>query len=338
MNQFITQEDEIKAFSGASVALSPDTLTPYLIQSRAEKELRNILTDSLYDELLVLYTNDTLNAPGNEHAKALLPYVQKPLLLLAIYDFLCEGHATVSDAGIQVANRDRTAFRWQQVELKNSYIEKAYFSLDELIRYLNKNKADFADWESSSSYALDKGHFINDVETFQKWVNIRESYRMLVVLRPSIRNIEESLIKNLLTTTIYEQLKSDILDDDLDADQLKLLEFLEPAVAYRSMADAVETMHIDLTADGGYVKSLAKTEDNSQEVKIAKENQLRSYYDKLLSKGEMWLTKLRKYLNENASSEKYSSYFESDHYEDPDTSAVISDPSRNSFNAMTGPR
>lgn len=336
MNTFIKTQDEIIALSGASIALSVKRLTPYLTLSRAEKEIRRILTDDLFDSLLAMYDDGTIADPGNEHAQAILPYVQKPLLLLAIYDFLLEGHATVSDGGIQVANRDKAAFRWQQEELKASYIEKAYLAMDDLIKYLNRNKVDFADWEASSAYTLTREFFINDPDTFQRWVNIRESYRMLVVLKPSMRNLEESKFKELLTPTLYADIKDGIKSDDLTPEETALLKFIEPAIAFLSMADAIETMHIELTADGGYVKSLAKTETSNLETQAAKDAQLRSYYDKLRQKGDMWVNDLNVYLNANASAQKYASYFESTNYKNPEVAATPIDTTRQSINLMNG--
>ncbi len=336
MKTLLKTEAEVIQFSGASTSLSIKRLTPYLTHSRSEKEIRRILTDTLFDELVAMYDDATINDAGNAHMLALLPYVQKPLLLLSIYDYLGEGHAQVNDAGVMVANRDKTAYAWQVEKLLTSYIEKAYFCLDELIKYLNKNKEDFEAWATSSAYSLSREFFINTPDEFQQFVNIRESYRMLVVLKPSMRQIESGRIKNTVGKVLFDDLKDGILKDDLTADELELMPMLLPAVAFLTMADSIENLNVELTADGGYVQSLAKNETTNIERKAADDVKLRSYYDKLKQKGDGWLTELADYLNTNASPTKFAGYFSSDNYEDPEVQAEISDTTLKTFNGMTG--
>lgn len=319
MKAIIKSNDDIIALSGATVQLSVKALQPYLTMSRGEKVVRRIATDALYDTVLVKYHDDTLSNAGNEKYLALLPYLQKPTVLLAVYDYLHEGHSQITDAGV-TTNRDKAAFGWQVYEQKKSYIEKAYFALDELGRYLLNHANDFADWKASTAYTNLYEFVLNTPEKMQRWVNIRESYRMLVDLQPVMRDVEDDRVTELVTANIMTDYKKYLRGEttvESGAD-IKLLQTkLEPAVAYLTMADAIDGLHIEIGSDGAMVSSLVKTQQGGQVEAPAKAKALQERKRYYIEKAERYVEHLRQFLNANATAERYVAYYNSANYENP---------------------
>ena len=108
MKTLIQTSAELKSFTGASTALSIESLDSHLVYSWAEDEIIKILGSDFYQDLLNKYDAEELNNAGNEALKALLPFVQKPLANLAIYSFMQEGSVSIEDQGI-TADRNKSA-------------------------------------------------------------------------------------------------------------------------------------------------------------------------------------------------------------------------------------
>lgn len=334
MNKLINTEEEMRAFTGASVALSIETLEPYLTASPAENEIIKILTPSVYEELATAYNDDTLNDNGNEHLKKLLPYAQKPLANLAIFYYMQEGGLSIQDGAI-VAARDKSPYQWQQRKAEQHYLNNAYFSLDALIQHMITNKDDFTGWENSDAYKQGTGHFISTAQEFQKYVNIGESHRTFIALLPVMRNVESGIVQSTLTVDLYDDLKQSLLDENTDADENKLLEFLRPAVAYKTMAEAIDELNIEITGQNVFQTSLKSITENIVAKKNPEREVLCEYKNMMEQRAGDWLIRLTNYLNENASESKYPLYFNSKNYQDPDTdTSYDQDEDSNVFNAL----
>lgn len=312
MKILIATETELKDLTGVSMALSIESLTPYLGMSWAEDQLINILGQSLYDNLLNAYSDDSINAPEQAKLKALLPYAQKPLAALAVYSFMQEGGVMISDQGI-TADRDRSAYQWQQQKAESHYLENAYRALDRLIGYLIKNKADYPDWTDTAYHTLQAKLLISTPAQFNEHINIRSSYRTFVALLPHLQQVQERQIASLLG----EDFLADILGKLTDDQYRTVLKYLRPALAFLSMAEAIEVLHIEITGDGALLHSLRTNVGNIQEQRAPESSELARSALRYQERGRSWLEELRAYLNANASAEKYPLYFNSVNYQDP---------------------
>jgi hypothetical protein len=316
MKQLITTREELQQFTGASAALSIDSLKPYLSNSLAERELLHVLTPTLYNSLLSAYFDNSIEEPANAHLATLLPLVQKPLVNLAIYYYLQEGSVRITDAGIET-NRDKTAFAWQADKVEQVYLDHAYFGIDALISHLLAYTNDFATWASSSAFTEATKHLVRNAATFQESVNIGRSHRTFLALLPMLKNVEQGAIVSLLGDDFFSEVLTAYQAGNLGANETALLTKLQPAICYLTMAEAITDLNISLTADGAFQHSLKSNTQNSKERKPAAENDLDRYRLQMLKRGEEWLERCRKYLNAKASESVFSTYYNSDLYEDP---------------------
>lgn len=304
---------EVQKYASVTAGLDISSLDPFLTDSLAEAEVIKILGFNLYDQLLTAYQGNALTL----ELQALLPKVQAPLAPLALYYFLQEGNVQITSAGA-VADRDKSAFQWQQLKFEDAQLKTAYYRLDRLIAFLHTNKANYDGWDETSEFAATREFFINSPDVFQKWVNIGSSYRTLVSLRPPMREVEENKIRPALGDGLFEELKAAILNDGLSADQNALMRFIIPATAQLTIAQGIEEVNLEITPEGAYNHSLrAQSAANIKEKTPANAQQLAQAAERLATRGGNWLQQLTDYLNANASESRYPSYFNSALYTEP---------------------
>lgn len=292
-------------------------LLPHLANSEAEKQVKEVCGNTVYTNLLSAYLDNSLT-PAQE---ALLPYVQKPLANLAVWQHVQQGGVIVSNSGVTLTtDRDKQAYQWQQLKLEQSLLNQAYFALDALIAYLDANQADFATWASESNYAQSRDFFINSAADFDKWVDIKNNYRTLVALRPIMRNLEAGIIKNTLGADFYNYLKQGISNQTLLAqDDLLVLDYIQPAIASLTIAQAVKKLNFQITADGAFIHGLRAVSTSNIQESNAPDAEQRDAFSALYTKqGNAWLNDLTDYLNANADSETYPLYYTSAQYTAPD--------------------
>ncbi len=326
-----TSTVELKNFVGVSMALELDTLKPHLKDAPAETEVIKILGTELYSLLLSAYDAEDLSP----EQLLLLPKVQGVLAPLSVYNYLQEAAVRISDGGVS-ADRENSAFQWQQEKVEAHYLRMAYFRIDSLIKFMHQNKASFDGWEESSEYKATKEFFINSHQEFQKWVNIGESYRTLVAMRPSMRQAEEENLLPLLTEGLFGELKTAILEENITPAHQALLRFVVPATAFFTMSKALEDLNMEFTAEGAYISSLkANSSANIKERQKPQENELLRKAERFANRGKTWLDSLQQFLNVSASSSLYSSYYQSSNYNNSATGVTYQqDPNSKTFNAL----
>lgn len=321
MQALLNTNQELKQFVAVSSGMEISPLLPYLVNSEAEQQIKEVCGQTVYTNLLNAYLNNSLSAAQ----EALLPYAQKPLANLAVYHHLQQGGVIVSNSGVTLStDRDKQAFQWQQAKLENSLLNQAYFALDTLIAYLEANQASFATWATESNYAQSRDFFINSSQAFNTWVNIKNNYRTLVALRPVMANIEANTIKNTLGDVFYTHLKNAVKTGTLATEEEGLIEnYIQPAVANLTIAEAARKLNFDVTADGAFLHSLRANSNANIAEKNAPDTEQRDAFINLhMGYANTWLENLVSYLNETADPATYPLYYNSSLYLDPTTTEV----------------
>lgn len=301
---------EIKEFTGASMALTLDTLKPHLSYSWAEDEVLKIVGQDLYDSLLAKYVADELDEPGNAHFKSLLPMVQKPLANLAIYSYMQEGGVSIEDQGI-IADREKAAFQWQQEKAEAFYIDASYQSLDRLISFLLKNAGDFGNWTDTVYHSIQKDLLVNSPALFNQSVNIRGSYRTFAALLSTLQYVESKYVSPALGAAYLADLKSSLGTSDNQA----VLALLRPSICFLAMAEGMMDLNMELTANGVFVQSLRSNTHNIKQKEAPKLEELQLAVTRFKQRGLAGMETVRQFLNANASESKYAAFYTSDQYE-----------------------
>lgn len=314
MSTLIKTIEELQKHVSVTVGLEITTLQPYLANAMAEAEVVKILGKTVYTELLTAHNANTLSTAQS----ALLPYAQKPLANLGVYSYVKTGAVNVSDAGVTTGtDRDQQAYQWQSNNLKESLLDNAYFGLDALLDYMLSVKADFPAWENSTAYSTNYQFVINSAVVYNQWVNIAENFRTFNALKSSIRAVEETNIKPNLGASLFTQLKAEILAQNISADNEALLLFIQPAVAYLSMARAIEFLNISINANGAFYNSLERNTNATATKTKAESANLADFAELNRANGMALLEELTQFLNANASTNTYPTYYSSSLYTNP---------------------
>jgi len=227
---------EIQQYIKVNVTSNVGSIIPF-VKTAQEKYLRKYLGEDLLKKL-----DDYFNAENettDEKLDALLPYVQSPLTKFAYYlaipNFDVQinegGFAVVSNGNLAPASKDRVQ------ALRDSMLQLAYEDIETLLRFLEKNKADYDDWTSSDAYTIATNLLINSGEEFDKFVNIEQSRLKYQELRQTIENIEILQIEPIISKELSDEIKEEVKDDDISEENEKILTLLKRSVANLTWCD-----------------------------------------------------------------------------------------------------
>jgi hypothetical protein len=147
--------------------------------------------------------------------------------------------------------------------------------------------------------------------------------RTLNAIGPSLRNIQEDIIKENIGEDLYLELLDECFEDDYSADNDKILPFIYKAIAHLSIANCIDENIIEFNENGASLISFeGATTGAGDKQNPADSSTLKYMKDEALKKGQAAVKQLRDYLNANASAEKYNAYFESDLYQDPNDTSI----------------
>ena len=313
MTRLIDNLSQVLTAASINVSNSIENWFPYIDEAQ-ETFIKPVLGNLLYNQLQDMMALD----PGppdegttTENLAVLLAMLRKPLALYALWLGADEFGVSISSQGIQVIETPthKTAPQYRVQNLKENWIRRANTSLDLVLKFLDEHKVDYPGFDPQ-----DADLFIRGTLEFNSEVDIRESRRVFVSLKPIIRSVEKKYIRPTLSAEFFDELKTAWKsDDDLTTAQLVLLDLIRPALAHLTMARALLEISIDIldwgifdTAGNTFANVSSKQASNKDRISIMAEANQRD--------GESELKALQQYLDETASEDVYPAYFHSTRY------------------------
>lgn len=225
----------------------------------------------------------------------------------------------------------RSASKWRTEAFQLKLERRAWNSIDLMLKFLEKNKTDYSAWASSSSYTVFKECFINTTADFNALKNINNSVLMFYKMRGVMKQVENTQVKAILHTTLYNSIKSQIAGGTINAANNKILnDYIKPAVAHLTYGEALRDNVVSLGAEGITVPTVQHRSESVQEHKDgATLAQVNLAVENALSKGKLYLMNLKKYLDSHLSD--FSDYTSDADYVANQTSAPTNDPTKKSF-------
>ena len=313
MIRLIDNLSQVLTAASINVSNSIENWFPYIDEAQ-ETFIKPVLGNALYDQLQGTMAIDPVPADdGTAEAKLaeLLVMIRKPLALYALWLGADEFGVSISSQGIQVIETPthKTAPQYRVQNLKENWIRRANTSLDHVLKFLDEHKVAYPGFDPQ-----DADLFIRGTLEFNSEVDIRESRRVFVSLKPVIRSVEKKYIRPTLSTELFDELKKALQSDEaLTTAQLNLLDLIRPALAHLTMARALIEISIDVldwgifdTAGNTFANVSSKQASNKERIGIMAEANQRD--------GEAELKALQQFLDENASDDVYSAYFHSNRY------------------------
>jgi len=313
MTRLIDNLSQVLMAASINVSNSIENWFPYIGEAQ-ETFIKPVLGNTLYQQLQETanpIVREPEQKPVDTHLFDLLEMIRKPLALYALWLGADEFGVSISSQGIQVIETPthKTAPQYRVQNLKENWIRRANTSLDLVLKFLDEHKEDYPGYEQQ-----DADLFIRGTLEFNSEVDIRESRRVFVSLKPVIRSVEKKYIRPTLSAELFDELKNAWKsDDDLTTAQLVLLDFIRPALAHLTMARALLEISIDIldwgifdTAGNTFANVSSKQASNKDRISIMAEANQRD--------GESELKALQQYLDETASEDIYTAYFHSTRY------------------------
>ncbi|MCO6501356.1 MAG: hypothetical protein J5I47_13405 [Vicingus serpentipes] len=308
----ITTKEKLKEFLAISKATEITSVAPYI--ARAEREyLIPEIGEAMFNDAQSYV--DGSSSP-TETTAALLKRFQEAIANFAMYLYFDMLTVHVSESGVQrIEQNDRkSAYQYQEDNLRNNLLTSGYETLGSTLNYLEANKGDFDNWAGDdNTYHRYKKLLVHTPQLFSKYFDITNSWCVFFKIRSSIKEVEDLELEPILGTAFLEELKTEIVDDTTD--NATLIEMIRKATVFLSIASAAESKIVQFGKNGTFEVRKAgvsiKKEDPAVESKLA------AFINKNRATGQQYLKRLKEHLNQNASSTKYATYFDSDLYQDP---------------------
>ena len=313
MIRLIDNLSQVLSAASINVSNTIENWYPY-IEEAQETFIKPVLGIGLYEQLQDAMALDPVppdDVTTMENLAKLLELVRKPLALYALWLGADEFGVSVSSQGIQVIETQthKTAPQYRVQNLKENWIRRANTSLDLVLKFLDEHREDY-----SAYICQDADLFLRNTLEFNSEVDIRESRRVFVALKPVIRSVERKYIRPALSSELFDDLKSALKsNEELTEDQKVLLDLIRPALAHLTMARALVEISIDVL-DWGIFDTAGNTFTNVSSKQASNSERIAAMAEANQRDGEAELKALQQFLDETASETVYPEYFKSSRY------------------------
>lgn len=223
--------DEVKNYLSVDISMQDKTIMPYI--KPAEEQVIRLLGKEQYLELDEYY-NYADEDESDEELDALLPYVQRPIVNFAFFMGLSMLNVSIGENGIAVvSNSNLTPASKQRTDDLKADLEKAaYDALESLLEFLEENIDDYDSWSGSDAYAYQYSYLITSARRFDELLRINRSRLTYLQWLPTMADVELLEIYPVVSKDFCDELKTEMIADDVSEDNAVVLPYIQKAVAY----------------------------------------------------------------------------------------------------------
>lgn len=282
---------EIKKHVGGLSNVKFDYLEPDL--TRSIRFVTDVIGDTVYQVAQTHYLGDDYGKETTDELKVkndLVYLIQEATAWKGLHAYAVEGSVIFDGSGIHIQkanDKQAQAFEWQIDKLMDKYLVSAYSAIEDLIQFLNKNKATLTDWANSTCEKAAKSLFIRSASEFDTSLYIDGSQRLYMALQPHMRRIQNNEIKNVVTTRFDRLLN----ETELSEAEKQMRELCCDAQAFLCMAKAVMQFPLEIMPNSVVqrFKSFFTTLNASKEARL---ELIQAAYEFYLGEGNAILAKL----------------------------------------------
>jgi hypothetical protein len=314
MTTLINNISQVLSVASINVSNQIESWLPYIDEAQ-QSFIRPVLGQELIHQLETAAAEQVTSHDSLDPCiRDLLDMIRKPLALYALWLGADEFGVSISSQGIQVIETPshKTAPQYRVQNLKENWIRRANTSLDLALKFIDDHREDYPAFVQQ-----DGDLFIRSTVEFNAEVDIHESRRVFVCLKPVIRSIEKKYIRPALSPALFDQLKIAWQSgQSMPEDMSSLMALIRPALAHLTMARALEEISIDVL-DWGVFESGGNTFTNVSSKQAYNKARISAMIEANQRDGEAELKALQLFLDENASETLFNTYFISDRYAGP---------------------
>lgn len=285
--------NELKQYvgGGANLSVELDSLEPAL--QRAKGRLLTYIDAALFDDLV------TNQATPDAAQTALLPYVQRPLALLALYEYAHIGGIQFSESGMMRMETEtmKSAYKYQETEYKDWMLRAGYQAIEDMLIFLQANANDYPLWDVGKDAHNEL--LLNTAQLTRQYYSTNLDRWTWEHMRPAIADVEQFAIIDTIGQHQFDDLTLGRSQSDLTAAEQKVIKLLQKATAHLAIDEAVARNYVRL--QGGNVVQMEqdKEHNGSASAKIAMPEGVNLKVNRAKSHGNRYLNQARMYLDDN---------------------------------------
>jgi hypothetical protein len=236
-----------------------------------------------------------VNAPA--HLVALREQLRPALACYVVLEGAPFLSVSMNDLGVNEQQSANAAPARQWVY--NNFVEAASATADKLLdlalAWLDDHADDYAQELDSKEYRSRKRLLISNAAQLGMYLATAGSRRFFLALLPTLRQVEEFEISDLLGEELLEQLRDGLASgEEPAADTKKLLGLVRPVLAHRALAQGILSMSVALT--GTSLRLLSDNEAVRQRLAVD-EKTISALSQQATAAANKWQTRLAEYID-----------------------------------------
>lgn len=269
---------------------------------------------------LAQYTN--LNAAHNGGAPtpqqtALIAAIQEPLASLALALFVLHAEVSLSDAGARRTGTEEMpgAYKYQTANLAEALLGRGLDLIEDLLLFLETNKADYPLWTASDEFKEYRNLFIRSGTEFgQFYTGVKHPRQTFMKLRAALLFVQENIIRPAILPDIYDDLQTKLATEVIGytANDKILVKHLQRAMVYLAMKEGMSDYAVSIDNNGVTVLN-DQTDPTMGDVSkkmSASDIQLKNLTNSLYNIGYTWLKRATDFLDATATDAIYIPWYE----------------------------
>lgn len=255
--------------------------------------------------------------------------------LTALYH-LPESNISYTPSGLLVSRTEKAvpASEARTRNLELSLRHKSQDLLDWIIRYLQANTAIFTDWLAAEN-KRPRSAFLPTAFEFNQYYDISENTWVYRKLQDVIIEVENLHLAKFIGTGYLNELRTELKTGPSE-ETAEILEYMRKFIANTTMSLAFYRLGINISPRGLILFSNERGESDLN-FTPADQNRINQSVELLTSAAVNYKFEIVNHLNENASDTKYTTFFNSSLYEDPNIPEIDdndpTDPDRGGYYA-----
>jgi len=235
-----------RSFIGAAgnVSLDLEDLGPNILVA-AENHLIPKIGDELWNNLV-----DTFAAP-NANNLALLPFVQRPLAMLSMYEYMSVGGFQVSGRGFHRFETEelKSSFKYQESNYRDYMLHNGYEAIERLLKTLEANSGNYPLWTATLESKRNRQAFINYAAELRLLLGKRINRYVFETLWPILIDVETFAISPTIGEDFFNELKTAIDTKNISEDQQTIIYLIQRAIAHFGQEEAIRRHIVTMKGD-----------------------------------------------------------------------------------------
>lgn len=222
---------------GANVSLEMESIEP-TIDDTLNLHLAPWLGEQLLEDIQAAI--DAGNIP--QSFQDLLEHLHPALAKLTMHEYSKIGAIQFSESGAHrvVTENMQSAYKYQETAYSNQMLTMGYEAIEKMLKFLEKNEADYPAWTSSTAYTKHRSYFVRYASQMRDHYGqsiTRYAYEMI---RPIIEEVECFAIESTMSAGIFSHLKDKAIAADGTTEEKKAIYMIEKAIVHFAVKEGLQ--------------------------------------------------------------------------------------------------